>query len=57
LQAQKQDRLDRPKGAAQAAYFAYINVFWTLMLIATAAVPLALILRNVKLGGPAPAGH
>ena len=41
----------------QAAYLAYIDVFWALMLISAAAIPLALILRNVKLGGPAPVGH
>jgi DHA2 family multidrug resistance protein len=32
-------------------------VFRTLALISLAAVPLALTLRKVKLGGPAPAGH
>jgi DHA2 family multidrug resistance protein len=41
----------------QAAFLAYIDVFWALMLISLAAVPLALTLRKVKLGGPAPAGH
>ena len=41
----------------QAALLAYVDVFWVLMLISLAAVPLALTLRNVKLGGPAPAGH
>jgi DHA2 family multidrug resistance protein len=41
----------------QAAYLAYIDVFWALTLISLAAVPLALILRKVKLGGPAPVGH
>src|SRR5215472_12960370 len=41
----------------QASYLAYIDVFWTLALISLAAVPLALTLRKVKLGGPAPAGH
>jgi MFS transporter, DHA2 family, multidrug resistance protein len=35
---------------AQASYLAYIDVFWTLMLISAAAVPLALLLRRVKLG-------
>jgi DHA2 family multidrug resistance protein len=42
---------------AQAALLAYIDVFWVLALISLATVPLALILRSVKLGGPAPAGH
>jgi MFS transporter, DHA2 family, multidrug resistance protein len=41
----------------QAAFLAYIDVFWVLMLISAAAVPLALILKNVKLGGPAPVSH
>jgi MFS transporter, DHA2 family, multidrug resistance protein len=41
----------------QAAYLAYIDVFWTLMLISGAMVPLALILRHVKLAAGAPAAH
>jgi DHA2 family multidrug resistance protein len=41
----------------QTALLAYIDVFWALMLISAAAVPLALTLRKVKLGGPAPVGH
>jgi hypothetical protein len=41
---------------SQAALLAYIDVFWVLMLISV-AVPRALILRNVKLGGPAPVSH
>jgi DHA2 family multidrug resistance protein len=41
----------------QASLLAYMDVFWTLMLISLSAVPLALILRKVKLGGSAPAGH
>jgi MFS transporter, DHA2 family, multidrug resistance protein len=41
----------------QAAYLAYIDVFWVLMLLALAAIPLALTLRKVKLGGAAPAAH
>jgi DHA2 family multidrug resistance protein len=39
----------------QAALLAYIDVFWTLMIISLAAVPLALILRNIKLGAAAAA--
>ena len=42
---------------AQASFLAYMDAFWVLMLISLAAVPLALILRKVKLGGPAPAAH
>jgi MFS transporter, DHA2 family, multidrug resistance protein len=41
----------------QAALLAYIDVFWVLTLISAAAIPLALSLRKVKLGGVAPAGH
>ena len=41
----------------QASLLAYVDVFWTLMLISLAAVPLALLLRRVKLGASAPAGH
>jgi MFS transporter, DHA2 family, multidrug resistance protein len=36
---------------AQASFLAYMDAFWVLMLISLAAVPLALTLRNVKLGG------
>jgi DHA2 family multidrug resistance protein len=39
---------------SQSTLLAYIDVFWALMIISAAAVPLALILRKVKLGGPAP---
>jgi DHA2 family multidrug resistance protein len=42
---------------AQASLLAYVDVFWTLTLISLAAVPLALLLRKIKLGGPAPAAH
>ncbi|MFO1037448.1 MAG: DHA2 family efflux MFS transporter permease subunit [Geminicoccaceae bacterium] len=41
----------------QAALLAYIDVFWTLMLVSASAIPLALILRLVKLGGGEAAGH
>jgi DHA2 family multidrug resistance protein len=42
---------------AQASFLAYMDAFWVLMLISLAAVPLALSLRKVKLGGPAHVGH
>jgi MFS transporter, DHA2 family, multidrug resistance protein len=42
---------------AQASFLAYMDAFWVLMLISLAAVPLALALRKVKLGGAAPMGH
>jgi MFS transporter, DHA2 family, multidrug resistance protein len=41
----------------QAAFLAYIDVFWVLMLLALLAVPLALTLRKVKLGGAPAAVH
>ncbi len=43
--------------AAQASFLAYMDAFWVLMLISLAAVPLALALREVKLGGAAPTAH
>ena len=42
---------------AQVALLAYIDVYWVLMLVSLAAIPLALTLRKVKLGGPTPMGH
>jgi DHA2 family multidrug resistance protein len=42
---------------AQASLLAYMDVFWVLMLVSLTAVPLALALRKVKLGGAAPMGH
>jgi DHA2 family multidrug resistance protein len=42
---------------AQALYLGYVDAFWVLMAISLAAVPLALTLRNVKLGGPVHIGH
>ena len=41
----------------QASYLAYMDVFWVLTLLSLAAVPLAMSLRKVKLGGKAPAAH
>ncbi len=42
---------------AQASYLAYMDIFWVLALLSLAAVPLAMSLRKVKLGGEAPAAH
>jgi MFS transporter, DHA2 family, multidrug resistance protein len=42
---------------AQASFLAYMDAFWVLMLISLSAVPLALALRQVKLGGPVQMGH
>jgi DHA2 family multidrug resistance protein len=39
----------------QASLLAYIDVFWTLMLLALVTVPLALFLRNIQLGRAAAA--
>jgi MFS transporter, DHA2 family, multidrug resistance protein len=41
----------------QASFLGYVDSFWVLMLISLAAVPLALTLRKVKLGGPVHMGH
>ena len=41
----------------QASLLAYIDVFWTLTLVSAFAVPLALLLRDIKLGAPTPVGH
>jgi DHA2 family multidrug resistance protein len=41
----------------QSSLLAYMDAFWVLTLISLAALPLAFVLRKVKLGGGAPAGH
>jgi DHA2 family multidrug resistance protein len=41
----------------QASFLAYMDAFWVLMLISLAMVPLALMLRKVKLGGSVSMGH
>src|SRR6266404_3914550 len=41
----------------QASFLAYMDAFWVLMLISLSAVPLALALRKIKLGGPVHVGH
>jgi len=41
----------------QASLLAYMDAFWVLMLISLSAMPLALTLRKVKLGGPVHVGH
>jgi len=42
---------------SQASFMGYMDAFWVLMLISLSAVPLALALRKVKLGGPVHMGH
>jgi DHA2 family multidrug resistance protein len=41
----------------QASFLGYMDAFWVLMLISLTAVPLALTLSKVKLGGPVHIGH
>ncbi|QPF84456.1 DHA2 family efflux MFS transporter permease subunit [Bradyrhizobium genosp. L] len=41
----------------QVSFLSYMDAFWVLMLIALSAIPLALTLRNVKLGGKVQMGH
>jgi DHA2 family multidrug resistance protein len=41
----------------QASFLGYMDAFWVLMLISLSAVPLALTLRKIKLGGPISVGH
>jgi MFS transporter, DHA2 family, multidrug resistance protein len=41
----------------QATFLGFVDAFWVLMVISLLAVPLALTLRKVKLGGPAHAMH
>jgi DHA2 family multidrug resistance protein len=42
---------------AQASFLGYMDAFWVLMLISLAAVPLALMLRTITLGGAVHVGH
>jgi DHA2 family multidrug resistance protein len=42
---------------SQASFLGYMDAFWALTLISLAAVPLALSLRKVRLGGPVHMGH
>ena len=42
---------------AQTSLLSYVDAFWVLTLVSLAAVPLALTLRNVKLGGGAVSMH
>jgi len=41
----------------QASFLAYVDAFWVLMLISLSAVPLALTLRKIKLGGAVHVSH
>ena len=41
----------------QTSFMAYTDAFWVLMLVSLAAVPLALTLRKIKLGGAVHMGH
>ena len=39
------------------SFMAYMDGFFAVMLVALSAVPLAMMLRNAKPGGPAHMGH
>jgi DHA2 family multidrug resistance protein len=41
----------------QAALMAYVDVFWILMLVSLSAIPLALIMRRIELGGAKAMAH
>jgi DHA2 family multidrug resistance protein len=41
----------------QSALLAFLDVFWLLCLLALAAVPLVLLIKNIRRGAPASAGH
>jgi len=41
----------------QSALLASLDVFWLLCLLALGAVPLVLLIKNVRRGAPAGAGH
>jgi MFS transporter, DHA2 family, multidrug resistance protein len=53
----QQEAIDWIDTQVQSAYLAYMDVFWVLMLISLAAIPLAPILGKMKLGGPTPIAH
>jgi MFS transporter, DHA2 family, multidrug resistance protein len=42
---------------AQASFLAYMDAFWVLALLSLSAIPLALSLRKVRLGGLVSMGH
>jgi DHA2 family multidrug resistance protein len=42
---------------AQASFLGFMDAFWVLMLISLSAVPLALALSKVKVGGAVHMGH
>ena len=41
----------------QSALLASLDVFWLLCLLALAAAPLVLLIKNIRRGGAAAAGH
>ena len=41
----------------QSALLAFLDVFWLLCLLALGAVPLVLLIKNIRRGAPASAGH
>jgi MFS transporter, DHA2 family, multidrug resistance protein len=53
----QQQAIDWIDTQVQSAYLACMDVFWVLMLISLAAIPLAPILGKMKRGGPTPIAH
>jgi DHA2 family multidrug resistance protein len=41
----------------QSALLAFLDVFWLLCLLALASLPLVLLIKNLRRGAPAAAGH
>lgn len=41
----------------QSALLASLDVFWLLCVLALAAAPLVLLIKNIRRGGAAAAGH
>jgi DHA2 family multidrug resistance protein len=54
--AQRQALLDCAQVQTQASFLAYIDVFWTLAIIALLMIPTAAVLRRIDLSAPA-RGH
>jgi DHA2 family multidrug resistance protein len=41
----------------QSALLAFLDVFWLLCLLALGAAPLVLLIKSIRRGAPAGAGH
>ncbi|HKA17368.1 MAG TPA: thioredoxin domain-containing protein [Blastocatellia bacterium] len=49
-------KLNVDEGAG-SSLLAFLDVFWLLFLLTLAAVPLVLLIKNIRRGAPAGAGH